>query len=195
MRTNCPRLLPESGTAGTLTASFLKREVGSRMVSVLDSGAERPGFKSQPRRCRVTVFDNIRASSHPSCLCSPIRKKLVAALLRVAGVTAGLAESNGSLPPGLWLTSPAGWLPRTGISSRTLRSVFEYELPFKVQRRNNCATRPHAVAEWQKPLVHRSCRSDWSKARGGGEPGEHETRPSWLITRDGEFETGREERA
>jgi len=28
-------------------------------------------------------------------------EKLVAALLRVAGVTAGLAESNGSLPPGL----------------------------------------------------------------------------------------------
>ena len=27
--------------------------------------------------------------------------KLVAALLRVAGVTAGLAESNGRLPPGL----------------------------------------------------------------------------------------------
>ena len=27
--------------------------------------------------------------------------KLVAALLRVAGVTAGLGESNGSLPPGL----------------------------------------------------------------------------------------------
>ena len=27
--------------------------------------------------------------------------KLVAALLRVAGVTAGLAKSNGSLPPGL----------------------------------------------------------------------------------------------
>jgi len=26
---------------------------------------------------------------------------LVATLLRVAGVTAGLAESNGSLPPGL----------------------------------------------------------------------------------------------
>jgi len=27
--------------------------------------------------------------------------KLVAALLRVAGVTAGLVKSNGSLPPGL----------------------------------------------------------------------------------------------
>jgi len=33
---------------------------------------------------------------------------LVAALLRVARVTAGLAESNGNLQPGLGLTSPAG---------------------------------------------------------------------------------------
>jgi len=29
--------------------------LGSRVVSVLDSGAEGPGFKSQPRRCLVTV--------------------------------------------------------------------------------------------------------------------------------------------
>ena len=29
--------------------------LGSRVVSVLGSGAEGPGFKSQPRRCRVTV--------------------------------------------------------------------------------------------------------------------------------------------
>ena len=56
--------------------------------------------------------------------------KLVATLSRVAGVTAGLAESNGSLPSGLWLTSPAGWLPRAGISSRTLRSAIECGLPF-----------------------------------------------------------------
>jgi len=35
-----------------------------------------------------------RASVHQAA-------KLVAVLLRVAGVTAGLAESNGSLPPGL----------------------------------------------------------------------------------------------
>ena len=27
--------------------------LGSRVVSVLDSGAEGSGFKSQPRRCRV----------------------------------------------------------------------------------------------------------------------------------------------
>ena len=40
---------------------------GSRVASVLDSGAEGPGFKSQPRRCRVTVLANC---SHPSCSCS-----------------------------------------------------------------------------------------------------------------------------
>jgi len=33
--------------------------LGSRLVSVLDSGAEGPGFKSQPRRCRVTVLGKL----------------------------------------------------------------------------------------------------------------------------------------
>jgi len=66
-----------------------------------------------------------RASVHQAA-------KLVAALLRVARVTAGLAESNGSLPSGLWLMSHAGWPPRTGISSGTLRSVIEYRLPLTV---------------------------------------------------------------
>ena len=42
---------------------------------------------------RQTVHTH-RASVHRAA-------KLVAAVLRVAGVTAGLAESNGSLPPGL----------------------------------------------------------------------------------------------
>jgi len=41
-------------------------------------------------------------------------------------VTADLAESNGSLPPGLRLMSPLGCLPRTEISPGTLRSVIEY---------------------------------------------------------------------
>jgi len=74
--------------------------LGSRVASVLDSGAERPGFKSQSRCCRVTVIGKLftvhahRASVHQAA-------KLAAALLRVAGVTVGLAESNGSLPPGL----------------------------------------------------------------------------------------------
>ena len=30
-----------------------------RKVSVLDLGAEGPGFKSQPRRCRVTVLGKL----------------------------------------------------------------------------------------------------------------------------------------
>ena len=45
---------------------LLKTWLGSRVVSVLDSGAEGPGFKSQSQRCRVTVlgklFTPIRAS-------------------------------------------------------------------------------------------------------------------------------------
>jgi len=67
---------------------------------VLDSGAEGPGLKSQSRRCRVTVLGKLftvhthRASVHQAA-------KLLAAVLRAARVTAGLAESNGSLPPGL----------------------------------------------------------------------------------------------
>ena len=65
---------------------------------MLDSGAEGPGFKSQSRRCRVIglgkTVDTHCASVHQAA-------KLVAALLSLSGVTAGLAESNGSLPPGL----------------------------------------------------------------------------------------------
>ena len=72
--------------------------LGSRVVSVLDSGAEGPGFKSQSRRCRVTVLGKLFTPIVPFFT---KQQKLVAALLRVAGVTAGLVESNGSLPPGL----------------------------------------------------------------------------------------------
>ena len=82
---------------------------------------------------RQTVHTH-RASVHQAA-------KLVAVLLTVARVTAGLAESNGSLPPGLWLTSPAGWLPRTGISSGTLHSVMKYGLPFL--HMHNCTLHLH----------------------------------------------------
>jgi len=39
--------------------------LGSRVVSVLDSGTEGPGFKSQPRRCRVTVLGKLFTSIVP----------------------------------------------------------------------------------------------------------------------------------
>ena len=101
----------------------------SWVVSMLYSGAEWLGFKSEQRCCRVTVLGKLFTPIVP--LFSK-QQKLVAALLRVVRVTAGLVESNGSLPPGLWLTSPAGWLSRTGISSWTLRSAVEYELPLSL---------------------------------------------------------------
>ena len=59
--------------------------LGSRVVSVLDSGAEGPGFKSQPRLC-------LRQTVHTHCASVHQAAKLVAALLRVAGVTAGLRK-------------------------------------------------------------------------------------------------------
>ena len=71
---------------------FQIERVGSRVVSVLDSGSEWPGFKSG-NSFRQTVHTH-RASVYQAA-------KLVAALLMVARVTVDLAESNGSLPPGL----------------------------------------------------------------------------------------------
>jgi len=69
------------GYVSSVQHDSFKWWLGSQVASMLDSGAERPGFTH-------------RASVHQAA-------KLVAAFLRVAGVTAGLAESNGSLPPGL----------------------------------------------------------------------------------------------
>ena len=39
--------------------------LGSRVVSMLDSGAEGPGFKSQLRRCRVTVLGKLFTPTVP----------------------------------------------------------------------------------------------------------------------------------
>ena len=45
--------------------------------------------------------DSLRQTVHTHCASVYQAAKLVAAFLRVARVNAGLAESNGSLPPGL----------------------------------------------------------------------------------------------
>jgi len=70
------------------------------MVSVLDSGAEGPGFKSQPRTLSG-IYNSLRQTVHTHRASVHRAAKLVAALLSFARVTAGLAESNGSVPPGL----------------------------------------------------------------------------------------------
>jgi len=72
---------------------------------MLDSGAE--GIRLvQPYACLqiavATLLGNSpRQGVHTHCASVHQAAKLVAALLRVVGVTAGLAESNGSLLPGL----------------------------------------------------------------------------------------------
>ena len=63
------------------------------IISVLDSGFLIAAATLSGNSLRQTVHTH-RAAVHQAA-------KLVAALLRVAGVTAGVAESNGSLPPGL----------------------------------------------------------------------------------------------
>jgi len=71
--------------------------LGSGVVGVLDSGAEGPWFKSV-----ATLSGNsLRQTFHAHCAFVHQAAILVAVLLRVEGVTAGLAESNGSLPSGL----------------------------------------------------------------------------------------------
>jgi len=44
---------------GIYVTALATRWLGSRVISVLDSGAEGPGFKSHSRRCRVTVLGKL----------------------------------------------------------------------------------------------------------------------------------------
>ena len=90
--------------------------LGSRVVSVLDSGAEGTGVLIA---VATLSGNNLRQAVHTYWASVYQAARLVAALLGVTEVTAGLAESTGSLPLGLWLTSLAGWLPRTEISPGT----------------------------------------------------------------------------
>jgi len=78
------------------------RVLGIRVVSVLDLGALRR------RRARVQIAaatlsgNSLRQTVHTHrASVHQAAKLIVALLLRVAWVTAGLAESNSSLPPGL----------------------------------------------------------------------------------------------
>jgi len=59
-------------------------------------------LKARVQNAVATLSANsLRQTVHTHCASVYQAAKLVAALLRVAGVTSGLAESNGSLPPGL----------------------------------------------------------------------------------------------
>ena len=151
--TSLPRLpLPATACFGLISLptgglsslhAFFPLDYGIPIVCKGGSVAEWLACWTQAQKARVQIAaatlsgNSLRQTVHTHRASVHQAAKLVAALVRVARVTAGLAESNGSLPPGLWLTSPASWLPRTGISSGTLRSVIEYGLPFYVQVKNN----------------------------------------------------------
>jgi len=65
---------------------------------VLDSG---PGRAWVQIAVAMLSDNSLRQTVHTHCASVHQAAKLLAAFLRVAGVTAGLAGSDGSLPPGL----------------------------------------------------------------------------------------------
>jgi len=73
---------------------------------------ERAGLRRRRARVQIAAAtlsgNGLRQTVHTHYAYVHQAAKLVPAVLRVAGVTAGMAESNGSLPPSLRLTSPAG---------------------------------------------------------------------------------------
>jgi len=77
---------------------MLTTRLGSPVVNMPDSGAEGPGFKSQSRRCRVTVLGKLFTPVVPLFT---KQRNWQQPSQGLQGVTAGLAESTGSLPPGL----------------------------------------------------------------------------------------------
>jgi len=72
-----------------------------------DSVAEWLACWTQAQKARVQIAaaalsgNSLGQTVHTHCATVHQAAKLVSALLKVAWVTAGLAESNGSLPPGL----------------------------------------------------------------------------------------------
>ena len=96
-----------------LTTPFLRHNTIPYSICMC-SVAEWLACWTQAQKARVQIAvatlsgNSLRQTIHTHCASVHQPAKLVAALLRVAGVTAGLAESNGSLPPGLCLTSHAG---------------------------------------------------------------------------------------
>jgi len=76
-------------------------------LSIAVSLAEWLACSTQAQKARVQIAvatlsgNSLRQTVHTHCASVHQAAKLVAAFLRVAGVTAGLAEINGSLPLGL----------------------------------------------------------------------------------------------
>jgi len=89
-----------AGTGPPSTTSFLgptRVWLGSRVAECWTQA-----LKAWVQIAVATLSGNsLRQTAHTHCASVHQATKLVAALLRIEGLTAGLAESNGSLPPGL----------------------------------------------------------------------------------------------
>jgi len=139
---------------------------------------------SNPGRCAAECNPGQVVYTHVPL--SPSSRILVTANGRwcsAAGeVDTGLEESNGSLPPGLWLQSPASWLPRIRISSGSLRSfgVWDYLYPAYFSRYNSrlgqvsqSSPKENLLGFWCVIFTGRSCRmsflsfNQWSQSTDG----------------------------
>ena len=92
-----------------ITSKILRQREGGEICSAFKFATQprcqRAGLRRRRARVQIAVVtlsgNSLRQTVHAHRACVHQAAKFVAALLRVAGVTAGLAESNGSLPPGL----------------------------------------------------------------------------------------------
>ena len=62
---NLPELITSQESRNIIHMYYETGWLGSQVVSMLDSGIEGPGFKSQSRRCRVTVLDKLFTPTVP----------------------------------------------------------------------------------------------------------------------------------
>jgi len=96
------------------SASLLQGQASHQTVHILFLANDRGGLvaewlacwtQAQKARVQIAVAtlsgNSLRQTVHTHRASVYQAAKLVAALLSVAGVTAGMAEGNGSLPPGM----------------------------------------------------------------------------------------------
>jgi len=120
--------------------------VGRRRRSDVQPSGHGHGFDSQSGRGCVTTGEVV----HTHAPLSPAKFGAVT-LCGWECMWLRVAESYVSLPPGLWLRSPAGWLPRTGISSATLYPVLGKAV---VLRRDCQSTAARLPCEWSRTKSH-----------------------------------------
>ena len=99
-------VMGNSAETTTIRFDLIKRQIQYDTI-LGDTVAEWLACWTQAQKAQVQIAvamlsgNSLRQTVHTHCASVHQEAKLVATLLRIAGVTAGLAESNGSLPLGL----------------------------------------------------------------------------------------------